>query len=203
MIKINLLGNDTAIDYTNQFIVGAFLASIAATVIGCVLAITFLSGEIDQLTVQKSTKERELVRLKTITQKVKDLEKKQHDLEERLVRIATLKRNKQGPVKVLDALNAAIPERAWLSEAREKGDLMKLEGLALDGETISQFMRELEKSDYFPKVELDVAKQTLLKGVKIQSFSIRATVSYAGKIGLIEPLTPDKAKAAIKNQESK
>jgi type IV pilus assembly protein PilN len=143
-----------------------------------------LGADVEDLTMQQAAKEKQLAQIQQVTKKVKDIEKKQLDLEERLVRIATLKRNKLGPVRVLDALNSAIPERAWITEARERGDVMKLEGMALDGETISQFMRELEKSDYFPKVELDVAKQVDKQGVKIQSFSIRASVSYAGKIDL-------------------
>jgi type IV pilus assembly protein PilN len=190
MIKINLLGNDTAVDHSGQLVIGAFCASLILTAGLCFYLTSYLGGEVADLTMQKAAKEKQLAQIQLVTQKVKDIEKKQRDLEERLVRIATLKRNKLGPVRVLDALNTAIPERAWLSEAREKGDIMRLEGLALDGETISQFMRELEKSDYFPKVELDVAKQVDRQGVKIQSFSIRATVSYAGKI--------DIEKAAVK-----
>jgi type IV pilus assembly protein PilN len=190
MIKINLLGDDTSVDYSGHIVVGAYVASMVVSVAACFILSSWISGEIEELTNQKSAKEKELARIQTVTQKVKDIEKKHKDLEDRLVRIATLKRNKQGPVRVLDALNLAIPERAWLIEAREKSDVMKLEGLALDGETISQFMRELEKSDYFPKVELDVAKQATKQGVKIQAFSIRASVSYAGKIGLEEAPSP-------------
>ena len=184
MIKINLLGNDTAIDYSGQIGVAAYAASVVATIGVCFYLGASLGADVEDLTMQKAAKEKQLAQIQLVTKKVKDIEKKQVDLEERLVRIATLKRNKLGPVRVLDALNTAIPERAWVTEARERGNVMKLDGMALDGETISQFMRELEKSDYFPKVELDLAKQVDKQGVKIQSFSIRASVSYAGKIDL-------------------
>lgn len=198
MIKINLLGNDTAVDYSGQVIVFGFCASILLTAGMCFYFSSYLGGEVADLTMQKASKEKELVRIQQVTQKVKDIEKKQKDLEERLVRIATLKRNKLGPVRVLDALNTAIPERAWLMEAREKGETMRLEGFALDGETISQFMRELEKSDYFPKVELDVAKQADRQGVKIQAFTIRAAVNYAGKIDVEKAVSAGDGKVAPK-----
>lgn len=184
MIKINLLGNDTAIDYSGHIGIAAYCASVLVAVGLCLYTGSSLGADVEDLTMQQAAKEKQLAQIQQVTKKVKDIEKKQLDLEERLVRIATLKRNKLGPVRVLDALNSAIPERAWITEARERGDVMKLDGMALDGETISQFMRELEKSDYFPKVELDVAKQVDKQGVKIQSFSIRASVSYAGKIDL-------------------
>jgi type IV pilus assembly protein PilN len=187
MIKINLLGNDTAIDFTSHIVVGAYVSSMVVTLGLCLFVASWLGGEIEDLEREKVDKQASLKRIQAVTQEVKEIEKKQKSLEDRLVRIATLKRNKQGPVRVLDSLNTAIPERAWLVEAREKSGIMVLNGLALDGETVSSFMRELEKSDYFPKIELDVAKQAIKQGVKIQEFVIRASVSYAGKMLAVEP----------------
>ena len=187
MIKINLLGDNTATDYSGHVTVGAYAVSMVLTIGICLFAASWFGSELEDLERSKAEKQVELKRVQAVTQEVKEIEKKQKGLEERLVRIATLKRSKQGPVRVLDSLNAAIPERAWLSEAREKGGVMRLNGFALDGETVSTFMRELEKSDYFPKIELDVAKQATRDGVKIQEFVIRASVSYAGKVVAVDP----------------
>ncbi len=109
MIKINLLGNDTAVDRSGHVLLGAFGVSVIATAGLCLFFMTSLGGSVEELTRQKSSKEKQLTQIQQTTQKVKDIEKKQKDLEERLVRIATLKRNKHGPVRVLDSLNRAIP----------------------------------------------------------------------------------------------
>jgi len=185
MIKINLLGDDTARDHSGTLAIATYVISLVIVIAGCFFYGMSVGGDIEDLNAEKEAKEGELKRIQLVTQEVKDIEKKQKDLEERIIRIATLKRNKQGPVRVLDELNTAIPERAWLTEAREKSGVLRLTGFALDGETISTFMRDLEKSDYFPKVELDVAKQATRQGVKIQEFAIKATLSYAGKIAVV------------------
>lgn len=187
MIKINLLGNDTAVDYGKQIAVGAYVASIAASLIVFYVLYSGTSSDIDLKTQEFATKEIELKRWQAKTQEVKDLEVKQKELEERLIRIAMLKRNKQGPVHIMDTLNKSIPERAWVVEAREKGGEMRLDGFAIDGETVSEFMRTLESSDYFPKI-LDVATEQVTKdGVKIQKFSLNTQLSYAGKVSTLSP----------------
>ena len=186
MIKINLLGDDTVRDYSKELQIGAFFGSIVVLVLICLYVSSSISNSIEDMESKKAALEGELKRLEAVTKEVKDLEAKQKDLRDRLVRIATLKRSKLGPVKVLQALNEAIPERAWFSEVREKEGVLNLKGLAIDGETMSTLMRELEKSEHFPKVELDVAKQAIKQGVKIQEFVIRTDVSYGGRIPIIE-----------------
>lgn len=191
MIKINLLGERSSHDSSKQIFLGLYIASLVLVAGAGVGVSIWLSAQVSDLEQQQQSKQAELKRVQQITQEVKDIEKKQQGLEERLVHIAKLKRNKQGPVRVLDALNTALPERAWLQEIRERNGEFKLNGYALDGETISTFMRELDKSDYFPKVELDVAKQATMQGVKIQEFVIKARVSYGGKLKSI-PETGEK-----------
>jgi Tfp pilus assembly protein PilN len=193
------LGENTAVDYSRQLAVGMYFGSLALAIVLCFVGSSWLSGQIEDLEQQRNAKKTELTRLQSVTGEVKEIESKQKGLEDRLVRIATLMRNKQGPVRVLDALNTAIPERAWLTEVHEHSGDMKLGGFALDGETISAFMRELEKSDYFPKVELDVARQATKQGVKIQEFAIKAKVSYAGKIVPVDD-QGDKSKPAAQSK---
>ena len=57
-----------------------------------------------------------------------------------------------------------------------------LVGLALDYITIADFMRNLEKSDYFKSVELVEARVSQWKDVVMQQFSLNLKVSYEGSI---------------------
>lgn len=182
MIKINLLGDDTHVDMSQHLAIGAYIASMVVAIGICVGAGMWMGSDIEDLSEKKVSLDQELKRLQSKTQEVKDIEKKQKDLEQRLIRIAMLKLNKQGPVKVLDTINRSVPERAWLLDVKEKSGAMRLTGVAMDGETVSEFLRELEKSEHFPKVELDVTRQAVKMGVKLQEFAIKADVSYAGKV---------------------
>lgn len=200
MIKINLLGEDTRADFSQHLVLGGYIASLIALVGVCIGAGMWMGAEIADLEDRKVSLEQELKRLQTITQEVKDIEKKQKDLEQRIIRIAMLKLNKQGPVKVLDAINKSVPERAWLMDVKERGGQMRLTGVAMDGETVSEFLRELEKSEHFPKVELDFTRGATRQGVKLQDFAIKAEVSYAGRVtvppgvsGTADPASDKKA----------
>ena len=51
---------------------------------------------------------------------------------------------------------------------------MEIRGLALDPQTVSNFMRKLEETPSFGEVDLSYSKQTLKDGVPIQEFSVLA-----------------------------
>ena len=84
MIKINLLGDETAIDHTAKFVVGGYLLSIVVSLISCYLLYSSTSakiraaeGEIEQL-------ETKLAQLKEKTTEARELEKKRDELEQKL-----------------------------------------------------------------------------------------------------------------------
>jgi len=182
MIRINLLGDETAIDNSGRMYLFGYVAALVVTVIVAVVLQHVTSGEIDLLTEENQGKETELARLKKVTDEVRGLEGKRNELNDKLVLIATLKRSKTGPVRVLDDLNRAMPKKAWLSEVKETSGTLRMTGLALDNPTIADFMKDLESSDYFDNVDLEETKQSLRDGVKIKAFAVRSRVNYAGKI---------------------
>lgn len=182
MIRINLLGEDVAQDSHGFFQIIVFITSLI------VLGATFFflsaknTREIAELEIRVTNSELQLKRLQKITKEVRDLEKKRKDLNSKLAVIATLKLSKTGPVRVLDDLNNAVPERAWVENLIEKGNVVKIEGKALDNQTIAAFLKRLEESDYFPVVKLIESKKASHNSVRIQSFVIEAQVSYAGQL---------------------
>ena len=194
MIKINLLGDETIIDNSARYALFGVLASVAALLMLFFAMQNSLGTEISDLSEKKETLEKELARLQKITKEVRDLETKQEEYNAKLVVIATLKKSKAGPVRVLDDLNLALPEKAWLTEAKESSGVLTLVGRALDEQTIASFMRDLEKSDYFEQVDPVEIKQIDMDGVKIKEFAVTAMISYTGRV---EPL-PAEVDAADK-----
>jgi hypothetical protein len=105
----------------------------------------------------------------------------------------------------------AVPERAWITKVEESGGKFTISGRALDNQTVADFMRDLEASDYFENVDLIETSQKYLltrtgevsdnqgdsrrersdgksapglpdKWVRIKEFMIDAQVNYAGKL---------------------
>ena len=145
MIRINLLGEkeDKRGIYTVQGLL--FASSLLLTAGFCFLVQNNAANELDNIRGEKMTLTTKLTKLKDKTKKVEGLEAKRKTLKEKLTTIATLKLKKHGPVHVLDDLNSAVPERIWITAVKEKsGGALEISGIALDNQTITQFIKDLE-----------------------------------------------------------
>ena len=107
---------------------------------------------------------------------VRDFEKKQADLEKKLVILQKLKDGKSGPVHLLDELSAALPDKLWLTKFSEKGGKINLTGVADSENTVAVFMRNLDASPYYQNIELAVTEQTKAGERKMQKFTLNCSV---------------------------
>lgn len=106
-----------------------------------------LQRDIDQLNT-------ELAKLNQQTREVRDLDKKRSELQAKLKVIEDLKQKRVGPVRVLEDLSGATPEKLWLVNFADTGGAATVTGMALDNQTIAAFMRQLQASKYFFDVDL-------------------------------------------------
>lgn len=179
MIKINLLGDSTVKDTSGAWVLLSYGLALLITVVTCALVQSSISSQVDALLVEKESLERRVAQLKEQTKDVAGLESMRADLAAKTTVITQLKHSKLGPVRVLDDLNTALPERSWLTEISEASGSMQLVGLALDNQTIAQYMEKLEPSDFLDKVDLLQARQVDHKGVKVKEFTLKMNVNYA------------------------
>jgi type IV pilus assembly protein PilN len=112
---------------------------------------------------------------------VVQLEELNEKLQKQLLMIAQLKSGKRGPVRLLDDVSIALPDRAWISEITQNGTRIKIAGRALDNQTISEFMLRLDASNWLQSVDLDESRQEIIEGVKVQAFTLEAEVVPVGK----------------------
>jgi type IV pilus assembly protein PilN len=180
MIRINLLGDDTALDTSGRAIIAGYMASLMMLAALLFFVRSSYVADIETLTIELNSKTEELKRLEKITKEVKDLETKEAEYNNKIGVIANLKRSKLGPVRILDDLNTAVPQHAWVTQVKEEGGLMRVDGKAIDNQTIASFMRSLDESDYVRAVDLGETRQSEERNAKITMFSLSAQVSYAG-----------------------
>lgn len=176
MIRINLLGQDTAIDHSGRLMIAGYLASIAL----CLLAFFFVQksviSSVEREKEEVANLEGQLEQLKKTTAEVRELEKKKIEIDQVTATIARLKLSQEGPVRVLDDLNTAIPAKAWLRDVEEKGGVMKLSGMALGDAEVVSLLRNLEASDYFTEVNLvENVSVSLLKVTAFNHFTSKYT----------------------------
>ena len=136
---------------------------------------------------QTSSAEREIGRLQqelTLIQgsylDVTRMEQQKKDLKERLRVIGELEARKVGPVRVLEDLSNASPDKLWVTEFAETGGVLKLVGVGVDEQTVADFLRRLGASAYYRGVDLDETSLVDQDGVKHKKFSIHANVNYLG-----------------------
>jgi type IV pilus assembly protein PilN len=72
------------------------------------------------------------------------------------------------------------PRRLWVTSFNENARKVKLEGVAKDGEDVSELARRMNLSDYFANVVLFSGRQEKDKdsGVEVVTFSLEAEVKY-------------------------
>ena len=177
MIRINLLGEkeDRSGIYILQLLAAGGLTLL--TLLACFQFQQSQENEVEILVKRKGFLEVQATKLREKTKLVDMLEKNKKILAEKLMTIAKLKAKKQGPVRVLDDLTRIIPERAWFTGVEQKGEQIEFKGIALDNQTVAQFMDNLKRSKYFHGEDLRVSKQYVRDGVKLQQFHVLARLT--------------------------
>lgn len=181
MIKINLLGQESVKDNSAALQISTAVGTLAIVLIASMLLLRSINNKIESTKQLVQQKELELSSLKKVTEEVRELEKKKAELKDKLLVIASLKSRKIGPVRVLDDLNLAMPEKSWLTEIKEVNGNLNIQGLALDNQTVATFMKGLEGSEYFSNIELSETRQAEWQKVVMKRFTLTARLKYAGK----------------------
>lgn len=181
MIKINLLGDVPTADRTQGLFVVTWMAALVVTCTVLIASYYSNTVQVSELQGEIDLMQSQVKKLKERTHSVGDLKSKHSILEQKLQVIATLKRSKSGPVRVMDDLNTALPERAWLTGMKESEGVLRVNGFAIDNQTVASFMKDLARSDFFEKVELVESKIAAKDAVKLRQFSLDAKVRYSGK----------------------
>jgi type IV pilus assembly protein PilN len=157
------------------------------TIGGTVLALAFLvMGGVHYFQWREQSRlENELTDLRSEIQalnvKVKevgDLQNKIKDLRGKNKIFEDLSKKRVGPVRVLESLAVATPNSLWLTELRENSGNVVINGVAMDNQTIAEFMRALAKSKYFNNVDLVEVVQEKAGVPALKRFSIKSALLY-------------------------
>lgn len=182
MIKINLLPYRDILKKKN---ITNHAIAAGATLVLTVLLILVVNIAI---TTRISGVEREIVRIeneiasnKKIMDEIEKLKAEKELYRKQFQIIEKLKKDKKGPVIMLDELATRIPEKIWLLELKQTGNSLELVGAALDNKFVSKFMTDLESSPYFSKVDLITSEMKLSKrgkgNQKMNEFKLTCSIT--------------------------
>jgi Tfp pilus assembly protein PilN len=135
--------------------------------------------EIQQLTTEKKEVDEEIQRYRRRQNQLKELEKKEAILKQKLDIIEDLRKNRDLLVRVLNELTIRIPaDKMWLNRVSQQGASLNLEGVARGNETIAQFMEILAQSPYIDpnRVVLRQSRQIEIQGYKLKGFNLNCVI---------------------------
>jgi len=177
MIKINLLAvrkEKKKVGLRKEFI---------ALIFSLILLLAFLffvtwkmDQEKENTLAQIAKTKQDIAYYKSMTAEVTKAKEAQKILQEKLNIINALRKEKSGPVRVLDEISVGKPEKIQLETLKKEGSKLGIEGFALDDETVANFMTNLRKSKIFKNVDLIVSEQAELSKVKVKKFILSCEI---------------------------
>jgi type IV pilus assembly protein PilN len=161
-------------------ILGGALGFIAWRTLSAQQQISKLDQDIQYFTQEKA-------RLQAVIAQVNEYEAKVKRLEEKENLIERLKRERTGPVHMLDELSAQLPDFIWLTGMSQTPGSINVEGVAASYVSIADYIRKLEDTAYFQNVELVDARQEK----EYTKFQLRSqVVTPGGETGAAGGATP-------------
>jgi len=155
---------------------------------------------------QASTVEKELDELRKELQvlnvKAKDvaeLQRKIKEFEGKNKVIDDINKKKSGPVRVMESLAVATPSALWLTEFKEIGGNLTITGVAVDNQTIAEFLKALATHAYFNNTELVETTQNQQAGLPPRRFLIKSRLNYQPNTPSISAVKPVSAPGTIKD----
>lgn len=92
-----------------------------------------------------------IAQLEKVIGEVTNINKRKKEVEEKLAVLDKLRKQRAGPVKLLDTLSTAMPKKVWVTEFDERKGTAKILGNAESFEDVSELMRGMNALVWTPK----------------------------------------------------
>jgi type IV pilus assembly protein PilN len=159
MIRINLLAAERQKSKKKAAVLGTAgqKLTVACSLI-LILAVLFIgwrywsvTRDSNQIDAEIAAAQQETTRLHSVIQQVQQFEQRKAQLQQRVVLIEQLRKGQTGPVHMLDQISRALPQLLWLTELKQTGTDIVIEGRATSLTGLSEFVANLEASGYFKR----------------------------------------------------
>jgi type IV pilus assembly protein PilN len=115
-------------------------------------------------------------------QKIAKLKKDREELVRKTEIIKQLKTDSSLTVRTLDEIaNRIDNQRMWLDSLDQQGSSLRLSGVALDNQTIAQFMDKLKESPFVQDVTLTSSSLKVVSGRNLKGFELNCVVAQPEK----------------------
>jgi type IV pilus assembly protein PilN len=166
MIRINLLAPErtkraaapAASSGTLQLVLLLGLFAGGAAVV-CAGLWWMQKAKLEQLDRQIAIDEKRQRELQVVQQQVDEFQRKKSTLENKVLVIERLRLSQKSPVHMLDEISKSLPDYVWLTSYDESRGNIALKGQSNSLAAVADFMNGLQRSGWFPAVELANASE--------------------------------------------
>jgi len=152
MIHINLLPvrQEKKREVGRQFLV-VVGGALFVTLVGNWFWYDGLASEEKKNAQRISSTQARIAELEKVIGEVDKINARKKDVQAKLAILSDLRKQRTGPVRMLDALSTAIPKRVWLTSFDEKANAVTMTGKAASHEDVAEFMRGLQSIVWTPR----------------------------------------------------
>ncbi len=208
MIHINLL---PARAERRKELIRKQLSIATLTLLFTIVALGFLFYRINsqynstQSTLQRTNKK--IKQLEPIIKKIDDYKKQKEDINKKIAVIIDLDRYRLAPVVILSDLNRQRPKKLWFTNLKEGGQHLTISGVAVDNETIVNFLNNLKLSAPLKNADLTLLRSQSIQDLKLKEFTIDCPLDLTTLPELLqiqeaapETIHPEQAEPGIVNK---
>ena len=179
-IRINLLadvGKEVSPSHRTEGVIASALLVASLGAFGSMYVAQ--SRQAEALITQQGRLESEVRPLREHAAVLLSHQKEQARMEEKIKLIQELmsSQSRARAVRILDDLSAHTPEFAWLTEFTERAGSARIEGRAIDNQTVASFAHNLAQSPYFENIEI---RETIREQVPTGPASLTRFVIESG-----------------------
>jgi len=181
MIRINLLPFRTARKKENvRRQLSILLSSLFLAIILMFYINIRLSSQLKEVNYKVESTKTEIAKYDKINKEIAEIKGKLEVLKTKMNVINDLEANRYEPVRLMDAMTKlVIPNRMWFLSFDAIGKTVNISGVAVDSQTVADFMIRLEGSKLFEAVNLKTIKKQMVRQASLKNFEISCNKIYA------------------------
>jgi type IV pilus assembly protein PilN len=176
MIRINLLPFRAARKKENiRRQVSVFFLSLALVTILAVVVHVSFNRKITGLNQKIETTKAQVAKYNKINEEIAEIKKKLAVLDKKIEVIQTLDMNRKAPVRLMDSMTQLlVANRMWFTRMDYNDASVKLDGIALDNQTVADFMTRVQDFADYQDVKLASIKQERFtqKNLNLKRFGV-------------------------------
>jgi type IV pilus assembly protein PilN len=177
MIKINLLPKEAKKRVGIGERIALIVIVIALTCGAIGFTWNYLNTVIKDTQAEITKTQQRLDELKKVIAEIEALEQQQAALQQKLDVIEKLKKEQQLPIHILEEVYLTMEDDLWLTSFSWSGTSFNFAGVAMTNPVVADYVRNLERSQYFATPELRSTTRSNIAGQEVRNFSVTANLA--------------------------